>query len=177
MSRVDATAPRALLDQYRRLAPEQRAEFIQLVASESNDELFGAFWNALPIQERSPFMLQVVSFVRPILIREAIPIVRAFPELSVEELVGKVSVAYEESVTELEAALILREERKFKAQRDPKSRPKTIRRNIEICDCHQQNPQLSKAQLGKRFKVSAAYVRKVLRNQPHWRRLAGNLPE
>jgi hypothetical protein len=165
--------PRALFSRFKALHPKQREEFIQLVGSESTTDLFGAFWNALPMQERSPFLLQVIAHIRPVLIREAIPLVKAFPELSVEEQVELISKAYEKSTTDFEAGIVSREQQRFRAKRNRKASLATIRRNVEMCDLRGQDPEKwYPKSLARRFGVSDAYVRRVLKQESMWRQLA-----
>ena len=62
----------------------------------------------------------------------------------------------------------------YKFKRNRQSDPKTILRNIEICDLRKQN--WSEGRLGRHFDVSPAYIRKVLRDEKKWRRQYAALP-
>ena len=65
---------------------------------------------------------------------------------------------------------------KLKEQRDRKSDPETIRRNVEICDLRQQDrKKWSLGRLAKHFGVTTRAITKVLANENKWRRLAQQL--
>lgn len=177
MSHGDSATPQALLDLYRALTPEQQTEFIRLVARESNTHLFGAFFNALPLPERAPFMQQALEHVarvqRPILIQHTLEVVRRFPTLSVDEMVGEVSADYERALVELEEGISALVQHTFKDRRDRKSDPEIVRRNVEICDLRRQDrKKWTLGRLARKYGVTNRAITKVIQEESKWRRLA-----
>jgi hypothetical protein len=65
---------------------------------------------------------------------------------------------------------------RYKAQRDRKSDPDTIRRNVELCDLRKQNEKLwSYRRLAKHFKITPQNVGLILKEEDKWRKLASDV--
>ncbi len=130
----------SLCGQFWQLSPADRQEFIRSIGSKADSDLFGEFWNALPIGERRPFLQplfqHVISILRPMLIKNTAKVMQQFPNLTLDEYVEPVTAEHHRSVAELEEGLVLREEHKFKSQRDAK--PRHTQRDAEIVRLHDE---------------------------------------
>jgi hypothetical protein len=61
-------------------------------------------------------------------------------------------------------------------KRNRRSSPKTILRNVELCDLRKQDrKKWTLGQLAKRYKVSTRAVTMVISEEPKWRRLEAEL--
>jgi hypothetical protein len=82
-----------------------------------------------------------------------------------------------EKVAALNEAYANQKIAEYKSSRNRKSSPKTIRRNVEICDLRKQNRRKwSLTQLAKHFKTSQRSITLVLSEEAKWRNLLSDLP-
>ena len=66
---------------------------------------------------------------------------------------------------------------KLKAERDRKSDPDTIQRNVEICDLRKQDPKKwSHRMIGRKYALTPQAVAKILKEESKWRQLGAQAP-
>ncbi len=172
---TSAPTPQSVYKSFQKLATQHQMKFARLAGGGVSAEFIGELWNASTVAEQilfiRPLLERVIATIRPILIREAVPIIRAYPGLSAEELIEPISDAYERSIRELESGLVTREKQRFKQERERKSSPTVVKRNVEICDLYKTG-KWSHERLARKYGVQRPAIQKVLKQCAKWRRLS-----
>lgn len=174
---MERPTPQAIFDLYVLLSNNDKVAFQNLLARISTAESIFLLAKELPITELGRFsdmMFQEITWhLFPILEREARRLAREKPELSEEEFdkefherIKQSTELYNREVAELEGA-------KLKEQRDRKSDPEIVHRNVEICDHRRQDrKRWSIGKLAKTYDLSHRAITLILRDEEKWRRLA-----
>jgi hypothetical protein len=109
-----------------------------------------------------------------LIVKRAVELLTERPGLSADNLSEEIEAGIRDWVVKIAAEQAKLEQEKLKDQRDRKSSPVTIRRNVEICDLHKLDPKKwTLGQLGKRFKLNRSTIRDVIRDEQKWRQLNG----
>jgi hypothetical protein len=112
----------------------------------------------------------------PLVIGQTWDLLRENPQITREQYGEEVESRVRKTVEEMAQVVSEREREKFKAQRDRKRDPKTIKRNVEICDLRKKDRKhWSLGRLAKKYGVSVRTITLTLQEEATWRRLAGEL--
>jgi hypothetical protein len=173
----------AVLDSFRALPADDRRDFFQSIAGEIPVESALVLFGNMPLSERERFIQkivdEVVGRVMPAVIITGIHVLQEKPELAGKELEKLVAKHHAEELVKASQQVSQMyksfEAARLKAKRDRKSAPATVRRNVEICNLRKRDPKhWSQGQLAKKFKVSSPAIRKILKDEAKWRRLAAD---
>jgi hypothetical protein len=174
---IESITPKAVFDLYISLSNEDQREFLRLLGRSAVAESPFVIARELPLSELKRFSQMIHQELAwqsfPVFIQEARRLAREQPQISDEEFdkllneqVSGRMVDYDQKISELERA-------KLKEQRDRKSDPETVRRNLEICDLRNENPhKWSQGRLARQFDVTPRAIRKILADEVKWRRLS-----
>lgn len=174
---VEPLTPQQLRDLYSMLTPEKQREFLLLLGRVSAWEDPFLIVHELPPAESEKFSNEIFrtmfAHLYPLMLQEARKFARDNTGMSDEEFdkhfrphVNAMLENYVHQIRELEAT-------KIKAQRDRKSDPEIIKRNVEICDLRKQDAKKwTQGRLAKHFGLSSAgSIRSILAEEEKWRRL------
>ena len=170
--------PKELLESFWILSDDDKTAFLELFGQNLNAESAWLVVNALPIAERERFtdILQetMVALIYPVLVKEARELAKRTHDLTDDQFDKELADRVTESSREYSEAIGQREAAKLKQQRDRKSNPDIVRRNIEICTLRNQDPTYwSQGRLAKKFKLKASRaIRLILEQESKWRLLA-----
>ncbi len=174
---MEPCTPAFLFSLYRLLTPEQQIDFLKLVASISTAKEPLMMIDEMPRRERRKFTdlttAKVVEGTLPLLVRTACKLVRENPRLLTEPYEQELERSFREWGDAAAREISAMEREQLKEQRDRKSRPETIKRNVEICDLRKTDPKKwSLGMLGKKFHITKQAIKKILEEESKWRRLA-----
>jgi hypothetical protein len=117
-----------------------------------------------------------VETAYPLLLQTACRVARAQPNLTGSDFEIAVNQAVKGVMDEYDRIIGEREAAKLKEQRDRKSDPEIIRRNVEICDLRKQDPKKwTLGRLAKKYDVTSRAIRKTLKEEAKWRRLKAEM--
>lgn len=179
MARVEAITPHDILVIFRMLSPDHRTEFMKLVAKESNAELFYQQAHSLPDEEYVKLMTSMINKVLvsilPGAINHVISTLKELPEASLTEIEQAVSLKMAQGAEALVKGTEYRTKHEFAKKRNRKSDPKTIKRNVEICDRRRRDSKTwSHGKLASEYGLSEPMIRKILTAEAEWRRQLKN---
>jgi hypothetical protein len=176
---IPRVTPQVLRDLFWMMSDLERGDFLRLISDSIPAETIFAMIGMMDAAERIRFfdMIsdEVVMRTMPGVMKAAVEAVRDMPQASMEELLTEVTRRHSDAMQEYDQEIVAIEAAKLKALRDRKSNPETILQNVQICDRHSQNPELTQGQLGKQFDMTPAAIRKILKEESKWRRLASRL--
>ena len=166
-----------LRDLYRALQTRLQHDFLELIARDMPAEMLFFIVHCLSVFEQKRFTDMVHNGLNPIVsslaLGNAIDVVRNAPTDTREELAAELGERMRQTVENIEGHAQRLEEVKLKRKQDRKPDPDTIRRNVEICDRHRQDPKKwNKKRLAREYAVTDRYIRGVIKEEAHWRRQA-----
>ncbi len=177
---MDAISPQALVDIYLLLPKPQQLQFLQILGQNSAAEQAYMVTMGLSSSEQNRFWGKVKEiFDRrflPSYLHAALMMTRDLEartdEQFKEELKRRISENEKISAKGVEA--LMREE--LKAERDRKSDPNIVRRNVKLCDLRKKDPRTwSYGKLARHFDIKRPTVRKILGEEQKWRQLGSAL--
>ena len=174
--------PQALLDRFWLLSDEDRREFLRLLGETSTAEMPMFVAAGLTEPERfrlsQMMMRHVIDNALPHVLDAACRLAREWPDATTEEFQRLVYEDARQRIEGMACEIGELERAQLKEQRDRKSDPETIRRNVELCDLRRQDPKTwSHGMLARRFDISDRAVRFILEEETKWRALAARTPE
>jgi len=111
-----------------------------------------------------------------VLVDNAIKLAREKASMADDEFREKLTAQMEEGNKVYTDTIYDLAHSQIKEERDRHSDSETIQRNVQICDLHRQDrKKWSKKKLAGKFDVDASYVRRILHEEAHWRKLASRL--
>jgi hypothetical protein len=179
---LESVSPQKLFDLYRLLSEDEKGEFLTSVGHVSESkvlwQLLAAF-DPLHVQEFSNQLFDQTTWTTfPYLIRQAVELIKERPDLAddADEFERELAERCNESMRLYNEEIGDLAELNLKRKRDRKSNPKTILRNVEICDLRKKNRKhWSLGRLAKKYTVSTRAITKVLSEEEKWRTLAAQL--
>jgi hypothetical protein len=177
---VERITPQSLCDLYAMLPVEETHTFCRLMGDISDADIPIIITSRLNTLEQfrysKKFFQNLAGIVLPFLLREAIKLAKEMPQASIDQLEGILQEQIKQSWEQQTRAIKKLEQAQLKQQRDRKSDPETIRRNVKICDLRVQDKKLwSLARLAKEFRVTKRAISLILQGEPKWRQLAAQL--
>jgi len=174
---MDDITPQSIVDRFLLLSAANRIEFGKLLGRELTAELAHLICGRLQPIEFQRFVDMIMDetwrSTLPSMVNAAIRISRESPELQGEDFERAIVDFHVRELQLISRDSVKIETDKLKQQRNRKSSPKTIRRNIEICDLRRRDPKhWSHGRLAKKFGVTDRMIRSVLTQEKKWRRLA-----
>ncbi len=173
---VEVVTPRVILDLFLALSDEQQEEFLRLFAGACSVDAPLFIVSQLP--KARQFELsgrmheQVIKILMPIAIDRAWELLKERPDVPLEQFRTELKDRITKWVEALGEEMAELERDKVTAQRNRKSNPETIRRNIEICDRRKLNPSLwTLGKLAKEYGIKRSTVQGILNDEPKWRQL------
>jgi hypothetical protein len=173
---VELFTPQVLIELYRTLPAEKQAEFRKCLARTLTNRDMAQIMAEMPRDERRQACAILVEVIMPFLISNAVRLVRENPSLSNEAIEKKLASHAKKFGDDFarEAGDIERE--KLKIQRDRKSDPRTVRRNVEICDRRRQDTKRwTFGRLAREYEITRQAIVRILKEEDKWRRLAAQL--
>jgi hypothetical protein len=172
--------PNELLDTYLALSNEDKTRFCQLLGEASPAEAAINFFGWLEPIERERFTdwitEQFDDLVLPVLARIAREIAQETSHISDDEFERAIAKEFNRVTNEFTNSIQEKEVAKLKAARDRKPDPKTIIRNVEICDLRTKDKKTwTQGRLAKKYGITARAIRKILEEERNWRTLANKL--
>ena len=169
--------PKELVDSYMLLAPEAKREFLSILGKESPAEAAVVFNGSLEPIERERFTDimtdQLSELVFPVCLAAAREVAQSTRNLSDDDFEKMIHFRLTTSTKEFSDAIGEREAAKLKAKRDRKPELETILRNVEICDLRNKDARhWSQGRLAKKYGLTERAIRKILKDETKWRRLA-----
>jgi hypothetical protein len=180
MGAVERVTPQGLLDIFWMLPNEERKEFLRLLGDSSPADVPFLIALGLEKTEVARFVemvyFQIFPRIVPIVIQHGIQLLRENPAAPTEELQREIEARIAEYHTEYDQVIGKRERAALKAKRDRKSDAATVTRNLEICNLRQHNRRhWSYAALAKKYGGTPQNIKKILDNEPKWRREAARI--
>lgn len=174
-----AISPQQLVDAFMSYGPEQRDEFVRLFAQVCPHETPRAIIRHFPVAKREEMdgELYRKTFLRvlPACYQHAREILSMNPEISDDEFQKDMHAKLEKFVMDTKSLAAQKEKENLETQRNRKSDPNTIKRNVDICKLKDEKPNLSLGQLGKQFNLSPSSIRDILEERSRWFSLADRL--
>jgi len=179
---VDIVTPRVLLDLYVALPNSQKLEFLTLLGSISSPRVPLHIISQLPKSQQFDLAGKmhgnVINLLMPFVIDRAWQIFKEHPEVAREEFRKDLDVEVKRWVEMMGKEIGELEREKYKQQRDRKSNPEIVRRNLEICNRRKGNGKLwTQGRLAKEYQLDKRTIREILTDEAKWRRLAATLPK
>lgn len=174
---MESFSPQAVFDLYALLPDEGKQEFLRLVGRISTAEAPFVVTRELDLTEQGRYAEMVFKEILwrffPFLEQEARRLAREKPQLSDEEFekehherMKQYAELRDREIGELERA-------KLKKQRDRKSDPGNVKRNLEICNRRRQDrKKWSLGKLAKTYRLTPRAITKIISEEEKWRRLA-----
>jgi hypothetical protein len=177
---IQRVTPGAVFSLYRELSDDDKREFLKKLGATSTAEVLIPIGANLRKTEQARFSgaihAKAVERVIPLIIRHARKILRELPDIDDEAFEKELEKGFAEWSEDAAREVSALEKERVKADRDRKSDPETVRRNVEICDLRKQNPRLwTQGKLAKRYAIKPQTVRGILKEEEKWRRLAAEL--
>jgi len=177
---VEVITPKVLLDLYSALSDENQNAFLKLLGSISTAESPLVIVSQLDRLETFRFsQMLTAEFVKrtlPIVLRQARLVAKNHPGVSDTDFDSMVNERVKVELETMSDKLSELEAEKLKAKRDRKSDPVTIKRYVEICNLRRGNKsKWTQGALAKRFEVTPAMIRQILREETKWRQLEARL--
>ncbi len=178
--RLQLMTPDDLYQHYKLLTPHERYEFLHQAAMIETADSVDVFLGGLPSAQREEHLRREVHFLYSVLLPtmmvDAIDILHKTPDIEFDALLDQIRHKDREfhgvSFDSIEALT----ERRLKTARDRKSKPETIRRNVEICDLRLKDAKTwTQGKLAKKYKLTPQGIRKILAEDTKWRQLAASL--
>jgi hypothetical protein len=173
---IEHCTAKTVADLFSLLPDDEKLVFIDMIASQVTAETAFRMVSRFSLPELERFTEMVRSELLfnlfPVMQDEARRLAREQPRLSDEEFdrlfrerIKQSMETYNKEIYELAAA-------KLKEQRDRKSDPEIVRRNVEICDLRKQDPKKwSYGMLGKKYDMTKQAIKAILKEESKWRRL------
>jgi hypothetical protein len=140
---MELPSAKAVFDLYVLLSNDDKCAFVRLLGQSSTAEGTVLHMTNLSQRQHARFSeLMFPYFVEtayPILLQTACRVARDQPNLTGTDFEIAVDRAVKEVMHEYDRIISEREAAKLKEQRDRKSDPETIRRNVEICNLRKQD--------------------------------------
>ena len=177
---MDPFTPAVLRDFYLNLSKEDRDTFLKLIAAHCTGREPLMMLEQLPREELWKYNCilhgSLIQMMLPLLIKHARQLVKQNPPPSDEEFDRELEAQVTKFVvTEQDAVSKLVLER-AKKERDRKSSPTTIRRNVEICNRRKQDKKRwTLGRLAKEYKITRQTVVRILNEEVKWRQRADQL--
>ena len=165
---------------YCALSGEDRRTFLRLLGSVSRADVPFFVADGLrtseQIQLSRMFVERFVPNAMPLLARAALDEIECRPGASSDELVPRIIDRASAAFRVITEAVEKAEQEKIKAQRDRKSSPDIIRRNIQIIERRRQNPNLwTLGRLAKEYEIERQTIQGILDEELKWRQLEAGL--
>lgn len=172
--------PKEVLSQFLLLTKAEQMEFISSVAAWSTAEVALEFVNGMSEQQRASFFQSEIEafrgFIIPTVLVSVIELVRKMPTALADQLYEEASRHSDAVITKSLETMNAFAFDQWKGRRDRKSKPSTIKRNVEVCDLRLSNKKLwTQGRLSKKFKITPQAIRKILSEETKWRQLAAEL--
>lgn len=172
--------PSQLLDLYQLLTKEHQYQFLAMLGRCSIGEVpfvVASSLEPLELKRFADFVFEEMTWhFFPILEQEARRIARESPDISDEDFDRILHERVKASQKHYDRELSSLHEARLKEGRDRKSDPRTIARNVEICDLRSADAkQWSLKKLANKHGLSVRAITKILNEEPKWRRLASRL--
>jgi hypothetical protein len=179
MQSVQQVTPQTLLDIYSLMPNEDKHTFLCLLGRVSTAELPFVVTRELSPTEAGRYSQmvfeQLLWTLFPILLREAVRLVKERPLAADQELVQALNERMRESMEEYDRKITALEASKLKEERDRTSSTDTVKRNVEICNLRKQDrKKWTLFKLARHYGVSCRTITLVLKDEEKWRRLAQN---
>lgn len=177
---MERVTPEVLYDLYLALSNDDQLSFLRLVADASTAEVPFLMSGQLSIPEQARFAEMLTEGVLkqgfPLMLQHALHVAETMPGASRDQQLATLHDLVKQNQEHYDRTIGEREQAKFKAQRERKSDPEIVRRNVEICDLRKQDTtKWTLGRLANRYKISRQNVGLVLNDEARWRRLAQNL--
>lgn len=172
--------PDHVYQQYKLLTPHERQEFLQRAAAIETAASAELFIQGLPPRQREDYVENNLMFfyhaMLAIVLEDAIKVAKSIPDIQLDQLMEKVRQKEKKVLGASFGAIESMVERRLKTSRDRKSKPATIRRNVEICDLRARDSKTwTQGKLAKKYKLTPQGIRKILSEDTKWRQLAAAL--
>lgn len=176
---MERVTPKALFDWYVSLPDESQKDFLRLLAQASTADVPLFMTAHLSDPEAVRFgdiiFAHAIDRLMPFLLSKAVELAQDNPGADDKELVRLLKESAEDFARDFASKAAEMERVKLKAERDRKSSPETIRRNVEICDLRKQDAKKwSYRRLARQFKMTPQAIGLVLKDEAKWRRLAAS---
>jgi hypothetical protein len=173
---VEVISPSVVFDLYKSLQEDGQAAFRKLLATTLRSNGLLDLTRDMSAQERLKYLDVIGGFLAlnafPIMARYAVKFAHQFPHLTDEQMHSKIM----ESMDALIQQIGSMQAEQFKSQRDRKSKPETIKRNVEICDLRKKDRRKwTLGKLAKDHRVTPRAITRILSQENKWRRLAATL--
>lgn len=180
MARIERVTPQSVFELFKSLDNDAQRAFVRLLSHFISVEGFFDMLAQLDPLEQKKFTDMVsdelLAHLLPYFARTAIDLVKQSPDANVDELVPLLIAREAERQKLHDEELSKLAEAKLKGQRDRKSDPGVIRRNVEICDLKRANAKLwSHRRLGKKYELSPQAISLILKEEAKWRQMAGGV--
>lgn len=172
---MDQCTPKVLIDLYSILPSDGKVDFLNRLARIISAE--GAFLVASELSRPELFRYSEmvrIQFPTSILVNQALQLAKDRPDASDDEFAKEVFARSKKELEDHANAMAELAKDQLKEQRDRKSDPEIVRRNVEICDLRKQDPKKwSLGRLAKNFGLGAKQtIKRILEEEDKWRRLA-----
>ncbi|HTU88575.1 MAG TPA: hypothetical protein VMF69_00620 [Gemmataceae bacterium] len=177
---IESVTPKAVFDLFALLSKEDKKEFLRLIGRCSTAEIPFLITSELPPSERERYSdmvnQQLISLIFPYLLRQARQLAREQPQLSDEEFDKMFDEQIKESMETYDQAIGELAIAKHKEQRDRKSDPEIVRRNMEICDKRKRDKKKwTLGRLARDYEMRRQTIVSILKDEEKWRRLAAQV--
>jgi hypothetical protein len=174
--RMETATPKVVFDLFCLLSREGQEDFLRRLAQISPPEVPFFIVHHLSIQQQFHFSQMIYdTLIRqlfPLLVRQARITVQENPTLSDAEIDMELESEAQKTMDFAVRQIGDLARAELKEQRDRKSDPDTVRRNVEICDLRKQDKRKwSYGMLGRKFDLTKQAIKKVLAEEAKWRRL------
>jgi hypothetical protein len=177
---VESFSARTLIDLFSLLSKEERENFLKLLGQRLLGEEPLLITSEMPLQEKEKYLKLYLSpmmgVMFPILAKTAGDMARVMPMASNDDLGKAINKTVMDTFNEYGSTIAKVELDKAKIERDRKSDPEIIKRNVHICDLRISNPgKWTQGKLSKHFKISPQGIRKILSEEAEWRQKLARL--
>jgi len=168
---VDIVSPSNLFELYKKLPGETQLAFRNLIASELSSEDWFAILKGMSVDEQlktgqrlgEPFFNRLF----PLMAEKAIKLARLHPDFTDEQMKNSVMDNTNLLVKDISA----QQHARHKHHRDRKSDPENVERNVIICDLSKDKKTWTQGKLAKKYEMTPAGIRKILKEEVKWRAL------
>jgi hypothetical protein len=176
---IDRLTPGTVIEFYHQLSDGGKRAFLQLLGSGISAEAMYFMLGCMDLVENEKFCDMFEKECQPLyalLLNRAVRAAREHPNWTDEDLKREVGKGIREHHDLMYRELMELGKAKHKKERDRKSDPEKVKRNVEICDLRNQDKKKwSHGRLAKKFKTSPPNIRLILADEAHWRREAARL--
>lgn len=179
---MELPSAKAVFDLYVLLSDDDKCAFVRLLGQHSTAEAAVLHMTNLSRQQHARFSeLMFPYFVEtayPLLLQSACRVARDQPNLTGTDFAIAVDRSVKEVMHEYDRIIGEREAAKLKEQRDRKSDPEIIRRNVQICNRRKGDAKKwTQGRLSREYQLDKKTIRDILRDELKWRQMAARLPK